>query len=161
MRVLNTNVNHNKKYSRFAVPGFRSGSLFKRIVALFYYCFVLIFMCVLTINFASGDFSDAGDVLLLIAVELVILAVFLTPVVAIGLSDHYDWHGIKLFLVIMIPVCVFITLGQWMCTLFSIEYIESVNPSEKQIEQIVEPVEADSAGDFAAESDASSDALEK
>ncbi len=136
MRVLNTNINPNKKYSRFTVPGFRSGSTFKRIVAMFYYFFVLIFMCVLTTTFADGDFSGAGDVLLLIAVELVVLAIFLTPVVAIGFSEHYDWHGIKLFLIIMVPICVLFTLGQWLCTLFSIEYIESVNPAEKQIEQI-------------------------
>ena len=76
--------------------------------------------------------------LLLIAVELVILAIFLTPVVAIGFSEHYDWHGIKLFLIIMVPICVLFTLGQWLCTLFSIQYIESVNPAEKQIEQIDE-----------------------
>ena len=138
MRVLNTNINPNKKYSRFAVPGFRSGSTFKRIVAMFYYFFVLIFMCVLTSSFADGDFSGAGDALLLIAVELVILAIFLTPVVAIGFSEHYDWHGIKLFLIIMVPICVLFTLGQWLCTLFSIQYIESVNPAEKQIEQIDE-----------------------
>lgn len=136
MRVLNTNIRQQRKFSRFAVPGFRSGSVFKRIVAMLYYCFTLIFMCVLTINFASGDFANAGDVILLVAVELVILAIFLTPVIAIGFSDHYDWHGIKLFLVIMIPLCVLFTLGQWMCTLFSITYIESVNPSQKQIEQV-------------------------
>ncbi len=136
MRVLNTNIDPSKKFKRFSIPGFRSGSLFKKIVALLYYFFVLIFMCSLTVSFADGKFSGVGDVLVLIAVELSILLVFLTPIVAIGYSNHFDWHGIKLFLIIMVPVCIFSTLGQWLCTLFSMQYIESVNPSQKQIEEI-------------------------
>ena len=147
MRVLNTNLNQRqKKYSRFSVPGFRSGSLVKKIIAMAYYCFVVVFMCTLTLTFAKGDFSGVGDVLLLALVELVILAIITTPIIVIGFSDHYDWHGIKLFLLIMVPICVLWTLGQWLCTLFSMPYIESVNPSERRIEEVIETDE-DAASD--------------
>lgn len=148
MRVLNTNINQSKKFKRFTLPGFRSGSIFKKIVALFYYFFVIIFMCSLTMKFAEGKFSGVGDVLVLIAVELSILLFLLTPVVAIGYSEHYDWHGIKLFLIIMVPLCILSSLGQWLCTLFSIQYIESVNPSQKQIEEVTD-INVNSASDDA------------
>lgn len=143
MRVLNTNINQRqKKYSRFSLPGFRSGSLIKKLIATCYYCFMVVFMCTLTFTFGKGDFSGVGDVLLLIGVELVILGIIAAPVLAIGFSDHYDWHGIKLFLIVMVPVCVLWTMGQWMCTLFSMEYIESVNPTERRIEEIKETDES-------------------
>lgn len=152
MRVLNTNVNQRpKKYSRFSVPGFRSGSIIKKLIATVYYCFVVVFMCTLTFTFSKGDFSGVGDVLLLIAVEVVIFGIVATPVIAIGFSDHYDWHGIKLFLIIIVPICVLWTLGQWMCTLFSMQYIESVNPTERRIEEVVDT-------DESAQSDATIDA---
>ena len=152
MRVLNTNLNQRqKKYSRFSVPGFRSGSIIKKLIATVYYCFIVVFMCTLTFTFAKGDFSGIGDVLLLVAVELVIFGIIATPVIVIGFSDHYDWHGIKLFLMIMVPICVLWTLGQWLCTMFSMPYIESVNPAERRIEEIVETEET-------AGSDASIDA---
>ena len=160
MRVLNTNLNSTKKYSRFCLPGFRSGSLFKRIVALFYYFFVLIFMCVLTVTYCKGTFSGAGDVFTLILTELIILAIFLTPVIAIGYSDHFDWHGIKLFLIIMVPWCVLFTLGNWVGTLFSMSYIESVNPSEMQIQEVEIEEEAASDGGIAIEQGIVEEALQ-
>ncbi len=136
MRVLNTNIDPSKQFRRFSLPGFRSGSMFKKTVALFYYFSVLIFMCSITITYMGGKLTGVRDVLVLVAVELSILLTLLTPVIAIGYSNYYDWHGIKLFLIIMVPICIFSTLGQWLSTMFSIEYIESVNPSEKHIEEV-------------------------
>ena len=136
MRVLNTNIYPSKKFKRFTWPGFRSGSTFKRIVAMFYYFFVFIFMCSVTVNYAGGKFSGTSDILVLIGVELSLLLMFLSPVIALGYSEHFNWHGIKLFLIIMVAFCFFSTLGNWLSTLFSIEYTESVNPSEKQIEEV-------------------------
>ncbi len=147
MRVLNTNIDPRKKFRRFSLPGFRSGSTFKKVIALLYYFSVIAFMTRLTIEYSGGDFKGAGDVLILALIELSLLCMFLTPVVLIGLSNHYDWHGIKLFIIVMVPVCLFSTLGQWLGTYFSKQYIESVNPSEKQIQQLIDS-DAQSSGEI-------------
>lgn len=135
MKTINTNRRTNvKEYSRFSVPGFRSGSIIKKFIAIMYYCTVFVGMCSIIATYASGDFSGAGDVLIFISVILVILAIFLTPVIVIGFSDHYDWHGIKLLLLILTPWCILFTLGNYLSTLFSESYIYSVNPAEQNIE---------------------------
>jgi len=124
MRVLNTK-DINRKYSKFSMPGFRSGSLIKRMVALFYYIFILAF----TVNSIritlSGDFGSGFDIFLAVVVELLIVSILLVPVLAIGFSDHYDWHGIKLFLIIMFSWCVLFTAAQFVSTMFSKEFINS------------------------------------
>ena len=42
MRILNTK-DAQKKYSKFSMPGFRSGSVIKRVIACMYYFFVIYF----------------------------------------------------------------------------------------------------------------------
>ena len=154
MRVLNTNIDPIKQFKRFTFPGFRSGSVIKGIIASVYYFFVLVFMCSITITYLSGKFSGAKDVLVFIAVELSLLAMFLSPVIAIGYSRHFGWNGIRLFLIIMVPICVFSTLGNYLSTLFSTQYIESVNPSEKQIEEFVDSAASSDADDILMQRDA-------
>ena len=129
MKTVNTNRRSNaKEYSRFSVPGFRSGSIVKKFIAVMYYCIVFVSMCRIIATYVGGDFSGAGDVFVFLGVILVLLAIFLTPVVVIGFSDHYDWHGIKLVLLILTPWCVLFTLGNYLSTLFSEGFIYSVNP---------------------------------
>lgn len=135
MKTINTNRKTNvKEYSRFSVPGFRSGSIIKKFIAIMYYCTVFVSMCSIVITYLSGDFSGASDVALFVAVSLIILLIFLTPVIVIGFSDHFDWRGIKLVLLILTPWCVLFTLGNYLSTLFSESYIYSVNPSQQNIE---------------------------
>ncbi|MBE7050801.1 MAG: hypothetical protein E7394_08605 [Ruminococcaceae bacterium] len=135
MKTINTNRKTNvKEYSRFSVPGFRSGSIIKKFIAIMYYCTVFVSMCSIVTTYLSGDFSGASDVALFVAVSLIILLIFLTPVIVIGFSDHFDWRGIKLVLLILTPWCVLFTLGNYLSTLFSESYIYSVNPSQQNIE---------------------------
>ena len=135
MRTINTNKKTNaKKYSRFSVPGFRSDSIIKKFIAIMYYCTGLVRMCSIIMTYLSGEFSGAGDVVLFVAVSLIILMIFLTPVIVIGFSDHYDWRGIKLLLLILTPWCILFTLGNYLSTLFSKSYIYSVNPAMQNIE---------------------------
>lgn len=126
MRILNTK-DYKKNYSRFSMPGFRSGSLLKRIVACFYYFFVLLFAINSIRLTVSGDFGGAYDVFLAIVVEAIIILILLVPVLVIGFSDYYDLHGIKLFLIIAVSWCVLFTAAQFVSTLFSDEFIKSTN----------------------------------
>ena len=128
MRVLNTNTQPKTSFGRFAIPGFRSGSNVKKVIALMYYCFVVIATFSITFTYLSGDFSGGGDILAFVATILIVFAILITPVLAVGFSDYYDWHGIRLFLVIMVPFCVLFTLGNFVGTLFSETYINSINP---------------------------------
>lgn len=135
MKTINTNRKTNvKEYSRFSVPGFRSGSIIKKFIAVMYYCTVFISMCTIVTTYLSGEFSGAADVALFVAVSLIILMIFLTPVIVIGFSDHFDWRGIKLLLLILTPWCILFTLGNYLSTLFSESYIYSVNPAMQNIE---------------------------
>ncbi len=135
MKTINTNRKTNvKEYSIFSVPGFRSGSIIKKFIAVMYYCTVFISMCTIVTTYLSGEFSGALDVLLFVAVSLIILLIFLTPVIVIGFSDHFDWRGIKLLLLILTPWCILFTLGNYLSTLFSEDYIYSVNPAMQNIE---------------------------
>ena len=125
MKVSNTR--DKKDYSKFSLPGFRSGSLTKSIVACIYYFFVLV-STVYSIWFTlSGDFANASDVALAIIVELLIVCIFISPVIIIGFSDYYDWHGIKLVLIILISWCVLFTVANYVSSLFSAEFINSTN----------------------------------
>ena len=126
MRTLNTNVKHRKQNSKFSLPGFRSGSIVKKFFAILYYCYAVVSIIKWIASFIQGDFSGAGDVFGFIIVGLAIIAVFLTPVIAIGVSDYYDWHGIKLFLIIKVAICIFSTVAIFCTNLFSMQYIESV-----------------------------------
>ena len=128
MRVLNTNTQPKTNFGRFAIPGFRSGSTVKKVIALMYYFFVLILMLTITFAYLSGEFDGGRDVLAFVATILIIFAILITPILAIGFSDYYDWHGIRLFLVIMVPFCVLFTLGNYVGTMFSETYINSINP---------------------------------
>lgn len=130
MRILNTDLK-NTKIGKFTLPGFRSGSVLKKIIACLYYFSVMIFMIVYTITFIKKANFAAGYDLVFFALSLLLLfAIFLTPVIAIGLSDYYDWHGIKLFLIIMISWCILYTACMWIGTLFSDEFLNSVNSSD-------------------------------
>lgn len=130
MRILNTDLK-NTKIGRFTLPGFRSGSVLKKIIACLYYFSVMIFMIVYTITFIKkANFAAGYDWVFFALSLLLLLAIFLTPVIAIGLSDYYDWHGIKLFLIIMVAWCVLYTACIWVGTLFSDEFLSSVNSSD-------------------------------
>ncbi len=126
MRILNTK-DYNKHSGKFSLPGFRTGSLFKKIIACFYYVLVLVFAVNSIRLTVSGDFGNGMDVFLAIVVELIIIMILVAPVIVIGFSDHYDWHGIKLFLIIMVSWCVLFTAAQFVSTLFSEEFINSTN----------------------------------
>lgn len=126
MRILNTKE-AEKKYGRFSLPGFRSGSVIKRIIACLYYFFVLVFAVNSIRLTTSGTFGNSTDVFLALVVEFIIILILLVPVIAIGFSDYYDWHGIKLFLIIMVSWCVLFTAAQYLSTMFSQEFINSTN----------------------------------
>ena len=138
MRILNTKE-AEKKYGRFSLPGFRSGSIIKRIIACFYYFSVLIFAVNSIRLTVSGSFGGGADIFLALVVELLIILILLTPVIAIGFSDYYEWHGIKLFLIIMVSWCVLFTGAQFLSTMFSQEFINSTNG-------VIETKEAESDG---------------
>ncbi|MBQ4526688.1 MAG: hypothetical protein II998_01310 [Clostridia bacterium] len=152
VRILNTDVKKQQSYSKFQVPGFRSGSIIKKFFALLYYCVAASSVISMTVTYIKGDFTGMGDVMTLIAAELLVIAVFLTPVLAIGFSNHYGWHGPKLFLIIMIPVCILGTMASYVSTLFSLEYMYSVNPALKR------NVSLDESSDSSADANLSSDA---
>lgn len=130
MRVLNTDVNRTK-IGKFTLPGFRSGSVFKRIIACLYYFSVIVFMVVYSVTFAQkAEFAKGYDMIYFVLSLLLLFMIFLTPVVVIGLSDYYDWHGTKLFLIIMVAWCVLYTACMWVGTLFSDVFLESVNSTD-------------------------------
>ena len=126
MRILNTK-DYNKHSGKFSLPGFRTGSLIKRIIACFYYVLVLVFAVNSIRLTVSGDFGNSMDVFLAIVVELLIVMILVAPVIIVGFSNHFDWHGIKLFLIIMVSWCVLFTAAQFVSTLFSEEFINSTN----------------------------------
>ncbi len=128
MRVLNTRDNQ-KNYSKFSLPGFRSGSFTKKLIACMYYLSVLFFAVYSIWLTVSADFANAGDVFLAVILELLIVLILLTPVIAVGFSDYYDWHGIKLVLIILISWCVIFTAANYLSSLFSDEFIRSTNSS--------------------------------
>lgn len=127
MRVLNTKDN-KKKYSRFSLPGFRSGSIIKKVIACLYYLAVLFFTVSMIVAAVEYDFKNSADAILLVVMYVVLILIMLTPVIAIGLSDYYDWHGIKLFLIIMVSWCILFTLSNYVSSLFSEEFIKSSKP---------------------------------
>ena len=128
MRVLNTK-DYNKHSGKFSLPGFRTGSFFKKIVACLYYVLILVFAINSIRITVSGDFGGGTDIFLAVVVELLIVLILVTPVIAIGFSDYYDWHGIKLFLIILVSWCVLFTAAQFVSTLFSNDFINSTNSS--------------------------------
>ncbi len=125
MRVLNTR--DKKTYSKFSVPGFRTGSLVKKIIACFYYLSVLFFTVYSLWFTLSGDFANGFDVILAVIVELLIVGILIAPVIALGFSDYYDWHGIKLVLIVLISWCVLFTAANYVSSFFSSEFINSTN----------------------------------
>lgn len=147
MRVLNTNVKPKPEGSKFSWPGFRSGSVVKKVIAIMYYFMMVvipIYRCITVLRVC--EFGGIGDVCLFIIAELMIVAVFAAPVLALGFSEHYDLHGIKLFLTVLVSWCVLITAVQWVGTLFSTTFIQSTNPpavSENQDEEVNDSDAAD------------------
>lgn len=126
MRTLNTkDTRHN--YKSFSWPGFRSGSLMKKIIACFYYLSVIFFTVYSVWLTLSADFANGKDIILTLVLELIIVLIMMSPVIAIGFSDHYDWHGIKLVLIILLSWCVLFTVANYISTLFSPEFINSTN----------------------------------
>ena len=128
MRVLNTK-DYNKHSGKFSLPGFRTGSLFKKIIACFYYVLILFFAINSIRLTVSGDFVSGADVFWAVVVELLIVMILIAPVIVIGFSNYYDWHGIKLFLIILVSWCVLFTAAQFVSTLFSEDFIKSTNSS--------------------------------
>ena len=143
MRILNTK-DAQKKYSKFSMPGFRSGSVIKRVIACMYYFFVIYF-AINSIRFTlKADYVGAYDIFLAVIVELIIVAILAAPVIVIGFSDHYDWHGIKLVLIILVSWCVLFTAAQFVSTLFSDEFISSTNAGTSNTEINHSPSDAES-----------------
>lgn len=135
MRILNTK-DYNKHSGKFSLPGFRTGSLIKKLIACFYYVLILVFAINSIRLTVSGDFGSTADIALAVVVELLIILILAAPVIVIGFSDHYDWHGIKLVLIILVSWCVLFTAAQFVSTLFSDEFINSTNSySENEREQ--------------------------
>lgn len=124
MRILNLK-DAQKQYGKFSMPGFRSGSMVKKLIACMYYFFVLVLFVMSVVATVKYDFADTRDVILAIVVELLILAIMLTPVVVIGFSDYYDWRGIKLFIIILGSICVLHAVASYCTSLFSDEFINS------------------------------------
>ena len=129
MRTLNTK-DANRKYKTFSWPGFRSGSLVKKIIACFYYLSVIFFTVYSVWLTLSADFANGKDIFLTLILEFIIVLIMMSPVVAIGFSDHYDWHGIKLVLIILLSWCVLFTMANYISTLFSPEFINSTNSGD-------------------------------
>ncbi len=135
MRILNTK-DFNKHSGKFSLPGFRTGSLIKKLIACFYYVLILVFAINSIRLTVSGDFGSGIDIFLAVVVELLIILILVAPVIVIGFSDHYDWHGIKLVLIILVSWCVLFTAAQFVSTFFSEEFINSTNSySESYKEQ--------------------------
>ena len=135
MRILNTK-DFNKHSGKFSLPGFRTGSLIKKLIACFYYVLILVFAINSIRLTVSGDFGSGRDIFLAVVVELLIILILVAPVIVIGFSDHYDWHGIKLVLIILVSWCVLFTAAQFVSTFFSEEFINSTNSySESYKEQ--------------------------
>lgn len=126
MRILNTKET-SRKYRIFSWPGFRSGSLAKKIVACIYYLSVIFFVVYSVWLTLSADFANGKDVFLTLVLEFIIVLIMMSPVIVIGFSDHYDWHGIKLVLIILLSWCVLFTMANYISTLFSPEFINSTN----------------------------------
>ncbi|MBQ4631593.1 MAG: hypothetical protein IJB70_11485 [Clostridia bacterium] len=158
VRTLNTNAKAKQSYSKFEMPGFRSGSIVKKFFALLYYCYAGFSIIKWIAAFLQGDFSGASDVFGFIIVGLAIIAVFLVPVIAIGVSNYYDWHGIKLFLIIMTAICVLSTVAIFSTNLFSKQYVESViGPMDAPTVEMTEDSAVDSSSDSAADSSSGSE----
>lgn len=135
MRILNTK-DYNKHGGKFSLPGFRTGSLIKKLIACFYYVLILVFAVNSIRLTVSGDFGSGTDIFLAVVVELLIILILVAPVIVIGFSNHYDWHGIKLVLIILVSWCVLFTAAQFVSTLFSDEFINSTNSySESESQQ--------------------------
>lgn len=146
MRILNLR-DADKKYRKFSLPGFRSGSIIKKIIAFLYYFFVLILLINSISETVSYDFIHTSDVVLAVIVELLIFFILLAPVIAIGFSDYYDWHGIKLFLIIMVSWCALFTIASYVSTFFSEDFIgsnELISETESINESGAESTELDS-----------------
>lgn len=135
MRTLNTNVKHNKQNTKFAMPGFRSGSIVKKFFALLYYCFAIYKIIDWVIFFSKGDFNGGMDIFAFVFVAVMIIAVFLVPVVVIGVSNYYDWHGIKQFMIIMVSICIISTVAVFTTNMFSKQYINSLMPPVTQSQE--------------------------
>lgn len=143
MRILNTDAKSARKLSRFSVPGFRSGSLPKKIIACIYYCFVFFNVIVNGIRTAfQMNFQGGGDVFLFILFMLFALGAFLAPVIIIGISDYYDIHGIKLVLAVVALMSVCMTCAMFVSSYFSdslkginTELEQSVSESEQTAEE--------------------------
>lgn len=148
MRILNTNETTKKSFSKFELPGFRSGSIVKKFIAIMYYVFVVVFMINMVHQYSKGDFTSWVDIVAFVNMMVLFLLVFLTPVICVGMSNHYDLHGIKLFLAIMVPLCLIITLNNFNMSLFSKEYIESISK---------DTIVTDTLSDSSAQSDISID----
>ena len=133
MRILNLS-DAQKQYGKFSMPGFRSGSILKKCIACLYYFYIIVLFAMSIVAVINYDFADARDIILTIALELVIIVMLIAPVVIIGFSDYYDWHGIKLFLIIISTWCVLLTLANFLSTMFSDEFIKSTYPSESNVE---------------------------
>ena len=120
MRTLNTKAESNRKLSRFSLPGFRSGSLIKKIIACVYYCFV--FFNVIVNGFRTAlqmDFQGGSDVILFVLFMLFAIGAFIAPVIVIGVSDYYDIHGIKLILAVVALMSVCMTCAMFVSSYFS------------------------------------------
>lgn len=129
MRILNLS-DAAKQYSKFSIPGFRSGSLIKKLIACMYYFSVIFFLISSIVMTVSADISCFTDVILSVVVILIIFLILVSPVIIIGFSDYYDWHGIKLFLIIMVSWCVLFTAANYVSSCFSPEFIKSTKPTK-------------------------------
>ncbi len=105
------------------MPGFRSGSVIKKILAFLYYFFVLILFINSVTGTLSYDFVHTSDIAFAVIVELLIIMILVAPIIVIGFSDYYDWHGIKLFLIIMVSWCALFTVALYASTFFSEDFI--------------------------------------
>ena len=134
MRTLNTRAEATKKISRFSLPGFRSDSLPKKIIACIYYCFVFFYVIVNGIRTAlQMNFQGGGDVVLFVLFMLFAVAAFLAPVIVMGISDYYDIHGIKLFLAIVALMSFCMTCSMFVSSYFS----DGLKGIQTEIEQSV------------------------
>jgi len=132
MSTLNTKSENNKKISRFSVPGFRSGSFIKKLIACVYYCFVFFYVIVNGCRTAlQMDFQGATDVFLFVMFLLFAVGAFMAPVIIMGISDYYDIHGIKLILAIVALMSVCMTCAMFVSSYFSDE-LKGINTELEQ-----------------------------
>lgn len=160
MRILNLQ-DPAKQYSKFSVPGFRSGSFIKKIIAVMYYFSVVLFTILSIYQTVSADFYDARDIILAVVVELIILLILVVPIIIVGFSDYYDWHGIKLFLIIMVSWCILFTAANYVCTLFSDDFIKSTNPTKSSVEVLSDGVKKNQSDETKIDDDIIIDELNK